>query len=326
MSVPRLAMIRLSVAFALAFLPWSARSADVYPNKPIRYIVPVPAGAGADFVARSYAQRLGAAFDQQVVIDNRGGAAGIIAMETVAKAPADGYTLVQATVGTVCIMPFMYAKLPYDAVRDYEPVSLASLNPLLLVVHPSLPVRSVKELIAFGKANSDRISYASVGSGSVQHLAGFVFAKEAGIAAVHVPYKGAAPATVDLLAGQVNVAFSGVGTVVGHIKSGRVRAIAITGDRMQAFPDVPTMKEAGGPDVQMALWNGILLPAHTPRAIVRRLNAEIVKAAASPELNAALATQSTSPSSNSPGEFAAMIRQDQERYARIVKDSGARAD
>jgi tripartite-type tricarboxylate transporter receptor subunit TctC len=297
-----------------------------FPNKPIRLVVPVPAGAGADFVARTYAQRLGAAFGQQVVIDNRGGAAGIIAMETVAKAPPDGYTLIQATIATMCIMPFMYAKLPYDAMRDFEPVSITSLNPLLLVVHPSLPVHSVKELIAYGKANPDRISYASVGSGSVQHLAGYVFAKEAGISAVHVPYKGAAPATVDLLAGQVNTAFSGVGTVAGHLKAGKLRALAITGKRMEAFADVPTIQEAGGPDVQMGLWNGILVPAHTPAAIVRRLNAEIVKAAGSPELNAMLATQSTSPTSNSPEEFAKLIRQDQARFAKIVKDSGARAD
>ena len=316
----------ISASFA-AFLATMAAGADFYPNKPVRFIIPVPAGAGADFTGRTYAQRLSVAFGQQVIVDNRGGAGGIIAMETVAKAPPDGYTLVQATVGTVCIMPFMYAKLPYDSLRDYEPVSLSSLNPLLLVVHPSLPARTLKELVAYGKANPERISYASVGSGSVQHLAGFVFAKEAGIAAIHVPYKGAAPATVDLLAGQVNVAFSGVGTVVGHIKAGRLRVLAITSaSRVQAFPDVPTMKEAGGPDVEMSLWNGILLPARTPRAVVMRLNAEIVKASHSPELNAAMATQATLPASNSPEEFAAMIRKDQNRYAKIVMDSGARAD
>jgi tripartite-type tricarboxylate transporter receptor subunit TctC len=325
-----LSVLRWSIGLILALqalsFAGSAIAADAYPNRPLRFIVPVPAGAGADFVARNYAQRLSAAFNQQVIIDNRGGAAGIIAMETVAKAPPDGYTFVQATVGTVCIMPFMYAKLPYDSLRDYEPVSLTSHNPLLLVVHPSLPVHTVKEMIAFGKANPGRISYASVGSGSVQHLAGFVFAKEAGISAVHVPYKGAAPATVDLLAGQVNTAFSGVGTVAAHIKAGKLRVLAITGDRMQAFADVPSLKEAGGPDVQMGLWNGVLLPARTPRAVVRRLNAEIVKAAASAELNAALATQSTSPASNTPEDFAVMIRRDQERYSRIVRDSGAKAD
>jgi len=297
-----------------------------FPNKPIRLIVPVPPGAGADFVARAYAQRLTATLGQQVVVDNRGGASGIIAMEAVAKAAPDGYTLVQATIATMSIMPFIYKKLPYDALRDFAPVSMTTLNPLLLVVHPSLPANTVKELIDYAKANPGKISYASVGSGSVQHLAGFVFFKDAGVSAVHVPYKGAAPATVDLLAGQVNAAFSGVGTAAPHLKAGKLRALAITGKRMDTFPGVPSLAEAGGPDVQMGLWNGIVSPAGTPAAIVRRLNAEIVKAANSPELLAALASNSTSPTSTTPEAFAAHIRADQARFAGIVKESGARAD
>ncbi len=300
--------------------------AQDFPARPIRFIVPVPAGAGADFVARAYAQRLTAAFGQQVVVDNRGGAAGIIAMEAVARAAPDGYTLVQATVATTSIMPFMYAKLPYDMAKDYAPVSITTLNPLVLVVHPSLPAHSVKELVAYAKANPGRVSYASVGSGSVQHLAGHVFAKDAGIQMVHVPYKGAAPATVDLLGGQVNTAFSGVGTVAAHVKAGRLRALALTGKRMEVFEGVPTMEEAGGPKVDMWLWNGVLAPASTPPAIVRRLNAEFVKAARSAELIAALATQGTSPTSNSPDEFAKLIREEQTRFARVVKESGAKAD
>jgi tripartite-type tricarboxylate transporter receptor subunit TctC len=315
-------------AQALAILLAAAGSAwaQNFPVKPLRLIVPVPAGAGADFVARAYAQRLSAALGQQVVIDNRGGAAGIIAMEAVARATPDGYTLVQATVATTSIMPFMYSKLPYDVLKDYAPVSITTLNPLVLVVHPTVPARSVKEFIAYAKASPGRVSYASVGSGSVQHLAGHVFSKEAGIETVHVPYKGAAPATVDLLAGQVNAAFSGVGTVAAHVKAGRLRALALTGKRMEVFEGVPTLQEAGGPDVDMWLWNGVLAPARTPALIVRRLNAEFVKAANSPELIAALATQGTSPTSNSPEEFASLIRKEQARFAKIVKDSGARAD
>jgi tripartite-type tricarboxylate transporter receptor subunit TctC len=304
----------------------AAYAARVFPDRPIRLIVPVPPGAGADFVARAYAQRLAAGFGQQVVVDNRGGAAGIIAMEAVARAAPDGYTLVQATIATTSIMPFMYSKLPYDAVRDFEPVSITTLNPLVLVVHPSLPARSVKEFIAYAKANPGRVSYASVGGGSVQHLAGHVFSKEAGIQTVHVPYKGAAPATVDLLAGQVSAAFSGVGTVAAHVNAGRLRALALTGKRMEVFEGVPTLKEAGGPDVEMWLWNGILAPARTPAAVVQRLNAEFGKAARSPELIAAMATQGTSPTSNTPQEFAALIRREQARFAKIVKESGARAD
>ncbi|MGE5523638.1 MAG: Bug family tripartite tricarboxylate transporter substrate binding protein [Rhodospirillaceae bacterium] len=326
MSAMEKAALRCGAMALFWFFLAGPSAAESFPNKPIRLIVPVPPGAGADFVARAYAQRLTATLGQQVVVDNRGGAGGIIAMESVAKAAPDGYTLIQATIGTMCIMPFMYAKLPYDVERDYAPVSMTTLNPLLLVVHPSLPVQSVKELIAYGKANPDRISYASVGGGSVQHLAGFVFFKQAGVWAVHVPYKGAAPATVDLLAGQVNTAFSGVGTVAGHLKTGKLRALAITGERLDAFAGVPSLKESGGPDVQMGLWNGIVVPAGTPAAVIRRLNEEIVKAAKSPELNAQLATQSTSPTSMSPTEFAKRMREDRARFARIIKESGVRAD
>jgi tripartite-type tricarboxylate transporter receptor subunit TctC len=302
-------------------------AAESFPARPIRLIVPVPPGGGADFVARGYAQRLTETLGQQVVVDNRGGAAGIIAMDAVAKAAPDGYTLVQTNISTVSINPFIYSKLPYDAMRDFAPVSITTLNPLVLVVHPGVPAKTLKELIAYAKAKPGEVSYASLGSGSIQHLAGHVFSKEAGIQTVHVPYKGAAPATVDLLARQVHMAFSGVGTVAAHVKSARLRAIAVTGDKhVDVFEGVPTMREAGGPDVQMRLWNGILAPARTPAAIVRRLNADIVKAARSPELNAMMATQGTTPTSNTPEEFARFIREEQSRFAKIVKESGARAD
>jgi tripartite-type tricarboxylate transporter receptor subunit TctC len=194
-------------------------------------------------------------------------------------------------------------------------------------VHPGGPAKTVKELIAYAKQKPGELSYASLGSGSIQHLAGHVFSKEAGIHTVHVPYKGAAPATVDLLARQVQMAFSGVGTVAAHVKSGRLRAMAVTGSKhVDVFEGTPTLKEAGGPDVQMWLWNGILAPARTPPAVVRRLNAEIGKAAHSHELIAMMSTQGTSPTSNTPEEFAKFIREEQGRFAKIVKESGARAD
>jgi tripartite-type tricarboxylate transporter receptor subunit TctC len=301
-------------------------AAAEFPTRPIRFIVPVPPGGGADFVARGYAARLSEAFGQQVVVDNRGGAAGIIAMEAVAKAAPDGYTLIQTNISTISINPFIYVKLPYDAMRDFAPVSITTLNPLVLVVHPSVPAKSVKELIAYAKSKPGELTYASLGSGSIQHLAGHVFSKEAGIQTIHVPYKGAAPATVDLLARQVQMAFSGVGTVAAHVKAGRLRALATTGRRVEVFGDTPTLAEAGGPDVQMWLWNGVLAPAKTPPAIVRRLNAELVKASRSPELIAMMATQGTNPASNTPEEFARFIREEQARFAKIVKESGAKAD
>lgn len=301
-------------------------AADPFPVKPIRLIVPVPPGGGADFVARAYAMRLSEAFGQQVVVDNRGGAAGIIAMEAAAKAAPDGYTLIQTNISTLSINPYLYSKLPYDAVHGYAAVAITTLNPLVLVVHPAVPARTVKELVAYAKSRPGEISYGSLGSGSVQHLAGYVFSKETGIETIHVPYKGAAPVTVDLLARQVQTAFSGVGTVAAHVKAGRLRALALTNKRMDVFPGVPTMLEAGGPDIQMGIWNGILAPAGTPAPIVRRLNAEIVKAAHSPELINALATQGTSPTSNSPEEFTRFIRDEQARFAKIVKESGIRVD
>ncbi len=303
-----------------------AAFAESFPSKPIRLIVPVPPGGGADFVARGYAARLTETLGQQVVVDNRGGAAGIIAMDAVAKAAPDGYTLVQTNISTVSINPYIYPKLPYDATRDFAPVSITTLNPLVLVVHPAVPAKSLKELIAYARSKPGEVTYASLGSGSIQHLAGHVFSKEAGIQTVHVPYKGAAPATVDLLARQVQMAFSGVGTVAGHVTAGRLRAIAVTGRRVEVFANVPTMQEAGGPDVQMWLWNGILAPARTPAPVITRLNAEIVKAANSAELKAMMATQGTSPTSNTPQEFARFIREEQGRFAKIVRESGARAD
>lgn len=313
-------------AFAVAVLAAPA-CAQNFPVKPIRLIVPVPPGGGADFVARAYAAQLTKAFGQQVVVDNRGGAAGIIAMDAVAKAPPDGYTLVQTNISTISINPFMYEKLPYDARRDFAPVSITTLNPLLFVIHPGVAARSVKELVALAKAKPGQLAYGSLGNGSIQHLAGHIFSKEAGVSLVHVPYKGAAPVTVDLLAAQVQMAFSGVGTIAAHVKAGRVIALAVTSPkRMDYFSDVPTFVESGLHTMGISLWNGILAPARTPPAVIERLNTEIRKAAASSELVGALGTQATTAVSNSPEEFAAFIRAEQARYAAIVKDSGVRAD
>ncbi len=316
-----------SIAILAVAAVAASACAQNFPVKPIRLIVPVPPGGGADFVARAYAAQLTKAFGQQVVVDNRGGAAGIIAMDAVAKAPPDGYTLVQTNISTVSINPFMYEKLPYDARRDFAPVSITTLNPLLFVIHPGVAARSVKELVALAKAKPGQLAYGSLGNGSIQHLAGHMFAKEAGVSLVHVPYKGAAPVTVDLLAAQVQMAFSGVGTVAAHVKTGRVVALAVTSPkRMDYFSDVPTFIESGMNTMGISLWNGILAPARTPLPVIERLNAEIRKAASSPELVGALGTQATTAVSNSPEEFSAFIRAEQARYAAIVKDSGIRAD
>ena len=312
--------------FLLMFLS-SSSIAQNYPNKPIRLIVPVPPGGGADFVARAYATRLSDALGQQVVVDNRGGAAGIIAMEATAKAAPDGYTLIQTNISTISINPYMYAKLPYDAEKSFAPVSITTLNPLILVIHPSVAARTVPELVNVAKAKPGTVTYASLGSGSIQHLAGFMFGKAAGVSLIHVPYKGAAPATVDLLAGQVNAAFSGIGTVVSHVRAGKLRGLATTGaKRIDTYADLPTMKESGGPDMQIMLWNGILAPAGTPAAIVKRLSDEINRIVKTSDLAQAMAAQGTSPVSNTPEEFAAFIKSEQVKFSKLVKESGIKLD
>ena len=290
-------------------------------------IVPVPPGGGADFVARTYASQLTKAFGQQVVIDNRGGAAGIIAMDALAKAPPDGYTLVQTNISTISINQYIYPKLPYDSERDFAPVSITTLNPLILVANPGVPAHNLKDLIAYARANPGKLAYGSLGSGSIQHLTGHVFGREIGAQLLHIPYKGAAPVTVDLLAGQVQMAFSGIGTVAGHVKAGRLIPIAVTSaQRMEYFADTPTFNESGLKAMNLLLWNGILAPAGTPAPIIRLLNTEIRKAAASQELIRAMGTQATSPTTSTPEDFAAFIKSEQKRFAVIVKESGARAD
>jgi tripartite-type tricarboxylate transporter receptor subunit TctC len=312
--------------FLLIFFTFPA-VAQNYPNKPIRMIVPVPPGGGADFVARSYASRLGEALGQQVVVDNRGGAAGIIAMEATAKAAPDGYTMIQTNISTISINPYMYSKLPYDAEKGFAPISLCTLNPLVLVVHPSVAARSVPELVNLAKAKPGTITYASLGSGSIQHLAGFMFGKGAAVNLIHVPYKGAAPATVDLLAGQVNIAFSGIGTVIAHVRAGRLRGLATTGaKRVESYADLPTMAESGGPAMQVELWNGFLAPAGTPAAIVKRLSDEINKIAKSSDLPQVLATQGTSPKTSAPEEFAQFIKSEQAKFRKLVPEMGIKLD
>lgn len=324
-----LAFVRMTglVCGMLSLAGASAAFAQTFPSRPLRMIVPVPPGGGADFLARAYAQRLGEALGQQVVVDNRGGAAGIIAMEAAAKAPPDGYTFIQTNVSTISINPYMYNKLPYDAEKGFAPISICSLNPLVLVVHPSVAARSVPELVNLARARPGTVTYASLGSGSIQHLAGFMFGRGAGVNLIHIPYKGAAPATVDLLAGQVNIAFSGIGTVIAHVRAGKLRGLATTGaKRVESYADLPTMAESGGPAMEVLLWNGFLAPAGTPAPIVKRLSDEINKVAKTSDLPQVLATQGTTPTTNSPEEFTRFIKAEQVKFAKLVKEVGIKLD
>jgi hypothetical protein len=289
-------------------------------------IVPVPPGGGADAVARGYAQQMSKFLGKQIVVENRAGAAGIIAMEALSKAPPDGYTLIQTNISTISINPFIYNKLPYDAFNDFSAISLTSSDPLILVVNSNLQVNNLKELLSYAKSKSSGLTYGSLGNGSIQHLCGHVFGIESSMNFLHVAYKGAAPVTVDLIGGQIDMAFSGPGTVAGHIKSGKLVPIAITGnERNPFFPDIPTLKELGYKRMGFTLWNGLLAPSGTPQNIIQTLSNAAQKAAQATELVQSMTQQNIQAIANSPEDFSTLIKQEQTRYSQIVKESNIQA-
>ena len=298
--------------------------AQSYPTKPIRIVVPQLPGGGNDTIARMVAQKLTVALKQQVVADNRPGAGGLIAAELVAKSAPDGYTLLLANVATMAIIPNVQKKVPYDPVKDFEAVSLVASAPLLVVVHPSLPVTSVKQLIALAKAKPGQLNYASNGVGSSTHLATEMFKMMTGTKMVHVPYKGLSAATTDLMSGQVQVMFSSAVAMMPQVKAGRLRAIAMTGaKRSPAIPDVPTVAEAGVPDYEAGSWYGICAPAGTARPIVDQLSREIAVAVKSPDVIERLALEGVIPVGSTPEQFGAYIKRELAHVRDVVKASGA---
>ena len=298
--------------------------AQSYPNKPIRIVVPQLPGGGNDTIARMVGQKLTVALKQQVVADNRPGAGGLIAADLVAKSPPDGYTLLLANVATMAIIPNVQKKVPYDPVKDFAPVSLVASAPLLVVVHPSLPVTSVKQLIALAKAKPGQLNYASNGVGSSTHLATEMFKMMTGTKMVHVPYKGLSAATTDLLSGQVQVMFSSAVAMMPQVKAGRLRAIAMTGaKRSPAIPDVPTVAEAGVPDYEAGSWYGICAPAGTARPIIDQLSREIAAAVKLPDVIERLALEGVIPVGSTPEQFAAHIKRELAHVGNVVKASGA---
>jgi tripartite-type tricarboxylate transporter receptor subunit TctC len=293
-----------------------------YPAKSIRLIVPLPPGGGNDTIARLIGQKITPALGQQVVVDNRAGAGGLIAAELVARSPADGYTLLLANVAVMTIIPNAQKKVPYDALKDFAPVSLIASAPLLVVVHPSLPVQSIKQLVALAKAKPDALNYASNGIGSSTHLATEMFSMMAGVKMVHVPYKGLSLAMTDLLSGQVPLMFSSAVAMLPHVKNNKLRAIAMTGaKRAPVMPDVPTVAEAGVKGYESGSWYGIVAPANTPRPIIERLNKEIVAVVKSNEIQERLVKEAVIPSGNSPDEFSAYIKAEFERMARVIREA-----
>jgi len=316
----------IAAALCLAAAPL-AGAQSTYPTKPVRLVVPFPAGGTTDILARAAAQKLSEAWGQQVIVDNRPGAGGNIGAELVAKAPPDGYTLLMGTVGTHAINASLYSKLPYDHVKDFAPAILVAGVPNVLVVNPSLPVNSVADLIAYAKANPGKLNFASSGSGTSIHLSGELFKTLAGVQMTHVPYKGSAPALTDLMGGQVQLMFDNLPSSLAFIKAGKLRALAVTStSRAAALPDVPTMIEAGVPGFEASSWFGIVAPAGTPREAVMRINGDVAKWLASPDARERLSSQGAIAAGGSPEDFARHIASDTAKWARVVKESGAKVD
>ena len=317
----------LVATMALLALPAGAQGAATYPTKPIKIVVPFPPGGATDILARAIGAELQKAFGQSVLIENKAGAGGNPGADMVAKSPPDGYTLVMATVGTHGINMSLYSKMPYDAVKDFEPITLVAGVPNLLVVHPSVAAKSVAELTALAKAQPGKLNVASSGNGTSIHMAAELYKMMAGVDILHVPYKGSSFAMTDLLGGQVQLMFDNMPSALPQVKAGKLRALAVTSPkRSSALPDVPTMDEEGLKGFDATSWFGLLAPAGTPKDIIAKLNAAAVKALATPEMRERLASQGAEAVGNTPDQFAAFIKAEIEKWAKTVKASGARVD
>jgi tripartite-type tricarboxylate transporter receptor subunit TctC len=326
MSKPLLKLARI-VLIAAAAAASTAAAAQTYPSRPITLIVPYSAGGGNDVMARTAADKMSKALGQQIVIENRGGAGGSIATRQIAKAEPDGYTLGLGGTGTLAINPTLYGNVGYDPRKDFAPVGLIATSALVVCVHPSLPVRSIADLIELAKKEPGKLNFASAGTGSGIHLANEYFATVAGIKLTHIPYKGSAPALTDLVGGHVSMYFSSLPPAVGLLKDGKVRALAVTSaKRSPIFPDLPTVAEAALPGYEAVLHYGIVAPAGTPRPIIEKLSAALRAAVMSEELKERLAQDGAEPLASTPEEYAADIDREETKWSAIVKKSGAKAE
>ncbi len=316
----------LVLSFALAqAAPGGAQAAETYPSKPIRLVVGFAPGGANDLVARAVATRLGPRLGQQVVVENRGGAGGNIATEVVARAAPDGYTMLLASVASFAMSPALLGKVPFDPINDFAPVTLAALVTSLLSVHPSLPAQSVKQFVALTKKVPGRINYATPGAGSIAHLSAELFWNKAGVKLNHVPYKGGGPAVADVIAGHVEVMFSLISTQTPHVRSGRLRALAVSSaKRSTALPDVPTIAESGYPGFEASGWLGLVFPAKTPKAVVDRVHKEAVAVINSKEVQTQLADLGLDAEANDPVQFIALIKSDHARWDKLVRAAGLR--
>ena len=320
----RLVWIPASIALACAF---AANAQQSYPNRPVRVVVFVPAGGGADLLARVMGQKLGEALGQTVVIDNRAGMGGVVGTSVVARAAPDGYTLLQGGITTHGIGPHVYSNLPYDPVKDFAPIILSATLPIFLTINGQLPVKSVSELIALAKAKPDSISFASPGTGSAPHLVGELFKIVTGIPSPHIPYKGSGTGAPALAAGEVQFMFDAIAGHLAFIQTGRVKALAVTSPaRLAAFPDIPTMKEVGYPKVDGTVWYGLLAPAGTPKPIITRLNDESRRVLAMQEVKDRLTVAGIDAAGGTPEEFGKFIRAELEKWGPVVKAAGVKAN
>ena len=309
--------------FLYAVAQVALAQADGYPSRPIRFIAANAPGGGLDITARAISPKLTAALGQQVIVDNRAGAAGSVASEIVAKSAADGYTIMVGSIGGLAVNTHLYKNLGYDPLRDHAAITWATSGSNVLVVHPSVQAKSVKELIALAKAQPGKLSYGSSGAGNAGHLAGELFNGMAGVKMVHIPYKGGAPAMIDLLAGQIQLIFSSAPTAVPQVKNGKIRGLAVTTTkRSVVLPDLPTVAEAGLPGFEADNWYGVVTVAKTPRPIIDRLNAEIVKALHAPEVKQLLLTQGLEVRTSTPTEFGTYIRSEFDKWAKVIKTAG----
>ena len=322
-------MSRISLAAALsaaAFAPGPA-SPQAYPSKPIRIIVPFPAGGGVDYIGRIVGKGLSERLGQQVVIDNRPGANAILGLEALKASAPDGYTIAAASAGPLAVNPFIYSKLPHDTLRDFTQIANMVNYPLLLVSHPSLPVKNVKELIALAKAKPGQVSYASPGSGNSSHLANELFNAMAKVNILHVPYKGMAPAVVSVVSGEGHILFASIPPILGHVRAGRVRALGVgNAKRVPSLPDFPTIAESGLPGYEAYAWAGMIGPAGMPRDVVTRLNKEIVATLNQKDVIDRMLADGTVPTPSSPEEFVAYMKSELKKWGAVVKLAGIKPE
>ncbi len=320
---PTIAAALLAISMIPAPMAGAAQRispADDYPNKPVRFISPFSAGGGTDTVSRALAQRLSEQTGRPFIVDNRGGAEGVIGTDMGAKAPPDGYTLVVANLGTFCLTPNL-RKVPYDPLRDFAPVTLTTTSGTVLVVNPSLPVRSVKEFVALAKSRPGQLNYGASSNGTALPME--MFKQMADIRLNHVPYKGTGPALIAIMSGEVQVMFGGAIATVPHVKSGKLRALAVAGDqRARALPDIPTVAESGYPGYEANTWNGIVAPAGTPRAIVDKLNAAIVRILQMPEVSDFMTADGAEPAPTTPEQFGAYLETCHAKWAKVIRSAG----